>query len=93
MAPEIILRKPYNGTSVDLFSAGVILFTMIWGYPPFHKATNHDNFYRCIVAKRIDFFWKRHNHKKAEKDCQQSDDLKDLIASMLKFNPEDRLSI
>ena len=28
MAPEIHMRKPYNGASVDLFACGIILFIM-----------------------------------------------------------------
>lgn len=29
MAPEIHQRKPYNGASVDLFAAGIILFIIV----------------------------------------------------------------
>jgi len=28
MAPEIHMRKPYSGASVDLFATGIILFIM-----------------------------------------------------------------
>jgi len=28
MAPEIHLRKPYNGEAVDVFASGIILFIM-----------------------------------------------------------------
>lgn len=35
MAPEIVLKKEYNGTKVDIFSAGVILFILHVGSPPF----------------------------------------------------------
>lgn len=34
MAPEILKNKDY-GTKIDVFSAGVILFTLLHGYPPF----------------------------------------------------------
>jgi serine/threonine protein kinase len=36
MAPEVIEKRPYRGTSVDIFAAGVILFTMVTGTMPFH---------------------------------------------------------
>ena len=29
MAPEILLKRPYEGTSVDIFAMGVILFNMV----------------------------------------------------------------
>lgn len=58
MAPEIILRKPYRGESVDLFATGVILFIMVARHPPFNKADpRDDNFYKKIVANRFDLFW------------------------------------
>jgi len=61
MAPEIHLRKPYSGTSVDLFACGIILFILISGTPPFAKADpKADPHYKLIVANRQDVFWKAH---------------------------------
>lgn len=37
-APEIILEQPYEGKPVDIFAAGVILFTMVAKLPPFGQA-------------------------------------------------------
>lgn len=33
--PEIFLNIPYDGVKFDVFSLGVVLFTMYSGYPPF----------------------------------------------------------
>lgn len=35
MAPEINANREYNGTKADIFSAGVILFILHAGSPPF----------------------------------------------------------
>ncbi|KAJ1566171.1 serine/threonine protein kinase, AGC [Cladochytrium tenue] len=38
MAPEVILRQPYT-TAVDWWAAGIVLYEMLAGYPPFYAAT------------------------------------------------------
>lgn len=38
MAPEIHLKQPYMGQSVDLFAAAIILFIMVAQHPPFTTA-------------------------------------------------------
>ncbi len=58
MAPEIIMRQPYNGESVDLFACAVILFIMVARHPCFVKADPiHDSFYKQFVS-RPDLFWR-----------------------------------
>ena len=51
MAPEILERKSYCGTSTDLFSAGIILFIFIFGRPPFMRAERINPHYVNIVTK------------------------------------------
>ena len=36
MAPEILLKLPYKGEQIDIFSAGVILFMMVNASCPFN---------------------------------------------------------
>jgi serine/threonine protein kinase len=38
MAPELNEKKPYKAAAVDVFAAGVILFIMVSGTPPFNVA-------------------------------------------------------
>lgn len=38
MAPEIKLRKTYNGAEVDIFSTAVIFFILVQGIFPFVEA-------------------------------------------------------
>lgn len=42
MAPEIRQGKVYNGKETDIFSMGVVLFTLIVGFFPFSEASLED---------------------------------------------------
>ena len=58
MAPEIEARKPYKGSSADLFAICVILFILVAGRPPFIAATKQDNHFKSIAAGVGKIFWK-----------------------------------
>lgn len=79
MAPEIHLKQPYQGTSIDLFAGAIILFIMVAQHPPFTTAEPKDPFYRCLAANRADIFWKTHCQSKPEGNEFFSEDLKDII--------------
>lgn len=49
MAPEVLDRREYVPASADIFSAGVILFTLYTGNPPFKRANNEDTHYKMII--------------------------------------------
>ena len=61
MAPEIFDRRPYEGVSVDLFAAGVILFIMRTGSPPIGRAVKNDYWYKnfCFNPRK---FWMEHEN-------------------------------
>ena len=42
IAPEILLDRGYEGFAVDIWSAGVVLFAMLYGQVPF-KANNYSD--------------------------------------------------
>lgn len=79
MAPEIHLRKPYQGRPVDIFAASIVLFIMLTGHQPFGQADPDDKVYRCLSANRADLFWKIHSLNKPEGENFISEDAKDLI--------------
>ena len=83
MAPEIHMRKPYIGSSVDLFACGIILFIMYTQHPPFTKAEPNDPFYRLLCANRADLFWKAHSKNKPEGFF--SEEFKNLITFDRKY--------
>jgi serine/threonine protein kinase len=52
MAPEILMKKPYKGEPVDIFSCGVILFRMLTGRRPFEKPiASIDKNYDCLMNR------------------------------------------
>ena len=78
MAPEIITKNGYNYNS-DLWSVGIILYEMIHGYTPFNVA-NFIDLIKEIKKKNIKI------KMDISKDCQE------LIYSLCKTNPNERLS-
>jgi len=84
MAPEI-RSKSYKGEKVDLFAAGIILFVMFAGGPPFEKAVPNDPYYKVFAAKQYNIFWGAHAKRKPAGFF--TDDFKDLINKMLCLKP------
>ena len=74
-----------------MFASAIILFIMVAQHPPFNTAEPKDPFYRCIAANRADVFWKSHSKNKAPNFF--SDEFKDMVTTMLKLNPNERLTI
>lgn len=81
VAPEV-LRKLY-GPEADVWSAGVILYILLSGVPPFWAETEMGIF-RQILQAKLDF--------DSEPWPGISDSAKDLIRKMLDRNPKTRLS-
>ena len=51
MAPEIHEKRPYEGKQIDIFAAGIILFIMKSGTPPFGRAYSKDPYYKLFLKK------------------------------------------
>ncbi|KAK7358742.1 hypothetical protein VNO77_00680 [Canavalia gladiata] len=81
VAPEV-LRKHY-GPESDVWSAGVILYILLSGVPPFWAETE-PGIFRQILLGKIDF--------QSEPWPSISDSAKDLIRKMLDQNPKTRLT-
>ena len=93
MGPEIHARRPYIGTSVDLFACAIILFIMVTQHPPFTRAEPNDPFYRLLCANRADLFWKAHSKNKPGNLDFFSEEFRNLVTSMLQFDPAHRMTM
>lgn len=80
VAPEV-LSGNYD-TQCDLWSCGVILYVLLWGYPPFDGDSNKDIF-RAIIKSKLEF--------DEEEWGNISDEAKDLIAQLLTKDPKERV--
>jgi serine/threonine protein kinase len=89
MAPEVLSHQPYDGTSVDIWSAAVVIFIMLTGNPPMQLATRSDWWYNCLANGNTERFWKAHMRA-----CPNlSVGARSFLNKMLKPNAADRASI
>ena len=56
-APEINMDKRYFAPKADVFSAGVCLFVMVVGLPPFRVAANSDGLFSLLCKKDKSAYW------------------------------------
>lgn len=82
-APEILMHEAYDGTKIDAWSSGVILYTMLYGELPFDGKNQSQMFQKVIAG---DFTFK-------ESVADVSKDAKDLIRKLLDPNPSTRYSM
>ena len=88
-APEILLKRPYDGFKADIFSLGVVLLTLITCKIGFKMATKSDPYYRLIMTKHYGQYW---NVVKNEIKGV-SEEFKKLFNRMVSFKPQDRPTI
>lgn len=91
ISPEIMLsEKPFDGFSIDLFAAGVILFIMLVGLPPWEVPNGTDPRFFTICQQqepgrllKMVTKWRR----------DISPEAADLLERMLQEDPRQRLSL
>lgn len=81
IAPEILDNTIGHSYEVDIWAIGVIIYTLVFGKPPFDTADQSYTFKR-IKACSYEFPL-----------MKGSDEVKDLIRKILVKNPSDRPSI
>jgi serine/threonine protein kinase len=63
MAPEILAGARYDGAKADVWAAGVLLFIMIAGFPPFQQASRGDWWFDRIRNRQLTHFWNAHKRQ------------------------------
>jgi len=87
MSPEIHKNKePFDGFAVDMWAAGVILFLMLTGFPPWERACGTDERFKYMTAGYL-------VQMLTEWELGLSSDAMDLLQRMLWLDPKDRLSL
>ena len=82
MAPELILTG-YCSKASDVFAAGVVLYILLCGYPPFSSKSVRQLFVRTL----------RGSYKLTGPEwVSVTDEAKDLLKSMLDLNPHTRIT-
>lgn len=92
MAPEIIAlneggNAKYDGFAADVFSAGVVLFVMARGIPPFFTAKSDDRYFKIMMAGRWDLYWRQH---KKNTNTDISEDFMEMMQGVLEADPAKR---
>eukprot|EP00957_Ditylum_brightwellii_P121277 9248486-Ditylum_brightwellii.AAC.1 len=87
ISPEVLQNtESFDGFAIDVWAAGIILFIMLVGLPPFEWANREDPRFRMITKgglMRMLTQWQR----------PISPEAGDLLQRMLKEDPKDRLSL
>jgi len=87
MSPEIYQNgEPFDAFAVDMWAAGVILFLMLTGFPPWERACATDERFKYMTAGYL-------VQMLTEWDLGLSSDAMDLLQRMLFLDPKDRLSL
>ncbi len=87
MSPEIYENKvAFDGFAVDLWAAGVILYIMLTGFPPYDQASRTDQRFDLIIRGNL-------MRQLKSWGINISEDAGNLLQNMLMLDPRDRLTL
>jgi serine/threonine protein kinase len=98
-SPELAREELKNYSASDIYSLGVVLFTMIAGCPPYEELEEnpeifvYDKFYQAL-RKNVNQFWGTHNTFRSQAGkAEYSADFKHFFEQLLHEDPEKRPSL
>ncbi|CAI2382573.1 unnamed protein product [Moneuplotes crassus] len=80
IAPEVLRDKGYRGFGIDIWSAGVVLYSMLYGTVPF-RAQNMNDLHEMIIKAKYTL------------KPEISEEARDLLKKILEVDPKKRLTI
>ena len=84
MSPEVFANTDnFDGFAIDMWAAGVILYIMLTGFPPYDQASRTDQRFELIITGRL-------IEQLRNWDIFLSGEAGDLMQSMLQLDPRDR---
>lgn len=87
LSPEVLLsEQPFDGPAVDLWAAGVMLFIMLTGLPPWEEPKMTDENFKLMTTGYL-------MQILTERRVGLSEDAMDLLQRMFWVDPADRLSL
>lgn len=87
MSPEVFENtSDFDGFAIDLWAAGVILYIMLTGFPPYDQASRSDMRFELIVTGRL-------MEQLKNWEIILSDEAGDLMQNMLQYDPRERLTL
>jgi serine/threonine protein kinase len=87
MSPEVFANTDnFDGFAIDLWAAGVILYIMLTGFPPYDQASITDQRFELIVTGRL-------GEQLRNWDICLSDEACDLMQRMLQLKPGKRMTL
>ena len=86
-SPEVFRNtESFDGFAIDMWAAGVILYIMLTGFPPYDQASRTDQRFELIVSGKLVKQLKNWG-------INLSEDAGNLLQSMLQLKPKDRLTL
>lgn len=94
-APELAKGNVEDFIMADIYSLGVVLFTMVLGIPPYSESEKNGKFYfdkhYDVLRNDVKRFWKTHEgYRESDGRQKLTKAFKDLVEAMLKEDPNKR---